>query len=39
MYDIYMDIAKNYYDISKGDYVSKLIKEQKKQTIKNINKI
>ena len=38
MYDVYMDIAKTYYDISKGDYVSKLIKKSKIQA-KNINKL
>ena len=30
MYDVYMDIAKTYYDISKGDYISKLVWEKQK---------
>ena len=38
MYDVYMDIAKTYYDISKGDYISKLI-EDKLKFGKNKNKI
>ncbi len=31
LYDIYADIAKTYHEISKGDYISKLIEEKKKQ--------
>ena len=27
LYDIYSDIAKTYYDISKGDYISRLVEE------------
>ncbi len=28
LYEVYSDIAKTYYDISKGDYVSKLVEEE-----------
>ena len=29
LYDIYSDIAKTYYDISKGDYISRLVDEER----------
>ena len=35
-YDIYSDIAKTYYEISKGDYISKLVEEERKH--KQVNK-
>ncbi len=31
LYDIYADIAKTYYDISKGDYISRLVEEERKR--------
>ncbi len=31
LYDIYSDIAKTYYDISKGDYISRLVDEERKK--------
>ncbi len=31
LYDVYADIAKTYHDISKGDYISRLVEEKKKQ--------
>ena len=35
MYEVYKDIADTYYSIAKGDYVSKILKEEhEKQTIK-----
>ncbi len=36
LYEVYSDIAKTYYDISKGDYISKLVSEKRreKQTIR-----
>lgn len=30
LYDIYSDIAKTYYDISQGDYISRLVEEKQK---------
>lgn len=39
MYEVYKDIADTYYSIAKGNYISKLIEEQKKRTSKNINKL
>lgn len=39
MYEVYKDIADTYYSIAEGDYVSKLVKEQKKRANKNINKL
>lgn len=38
MYEVYKDIADTYYSIAKGDYVSKLVVEQKKRESKHINK-
>ena len=37
VYRVYADIADTYYKISEGDYVSKLIKEQRKRESKHIN--
>ena len=31
IYDVYSDIAKTYYDISKGDYISRLIEQEKEK--------
>lgn len=31
MYEVYEDIAKTYYDISKGDYISKIVGEERKK--------
>lgn len=31
LYDGYADIAKTYHEISKGDYISHLVEEKKKQ--------
>ena len=31
LYVVYADIAKTYYDISKGDYVSKLVEEERRK--------
>ena len=31
IYSVYADIAKTYYDISKGDYISRLIEEEQKR--------
>lgn len=31
MYDVYFDIARTYYDISKGDYISRLVEEEKQR--------
>ena len=36
LYDIYSDIAKTYYDISKGDYISNLISEKKREEEKHM---
>ena len=36
LYDIYSDIAKTYYDISKGDYISNLISEKKREEEKRM---
>lgn len=36
MYDVYSDIAKTYYDISKGDYISNLISEKKREEEKRM---
>ncbi len=30
IYEVYSDIAKTYYDISKGDYISKLVEEERR---------
>lgn len=30
-YDVYSDIAKTYDEISKGDYISKLVEEEKQR--------
>ena len=30
MYEVYKDIADTYYSIAKGDYVSKLVEEERK---------
>ncbi len=30
LYDIYSDIAKTYYEISRGDYISRLVEKQQK---------
>ena len=38
MYEVYKDIADTYYSIAKGDYVSKLVVEQKKRESKHISK-
>ncbi len=32
LYELYSEIAKTYYEISKGDYISRLIEEQRKTT-------
>ena len=39
MYDVYTDIAKTYYDISKGDYISNLIEEKKREEKQQKNTI
>ena len=31
LYDVYTDIAKTYHEISKGDYISRLMEEKKRQ--------
>ena len=31
LYEVYSDIAKTYYDISKGDYISKLVEEERRK--------
>lgn len=31
LYEVYADIAKTYYDISKGDYISRLVAEEQKR--------
>jgi len=36
LYDIYSDIAKTYYDISKGDFISSLISEKKREDEKRM---
>lgn len=36
LYDIYSDIAKTYYDISKGDFISSLISEKKREEEKRM---
>lgn len=36
LYDIYSDIAETYYDISKGDYISSLISEKKREDEKRM---
>ena len=33
LYEVYADIAKTYYDISKGDYISRLIEEERKRRV------
>jgi hypothetical protein len=40
LYDVYADIAKTYYDISKGDYISRLVEEEqrKREAEKQIKK-
>ena len=36
MYDVYSDIAETYYDISKGDFISSLISEKKREEEKRM---
>lgn len=36
LYEVYADIAKTYNEISKGDYVSKLVEEERKKRVKSI---
>lgn len=31
LYDLYSDIAKTYYEISQGDYISRLVEEECRQ--------
>lgn len=31
LYEVYSDIAKTYYDISKGDYISELVEEERRR--------
>lgn len=38
LYEIYADIAKTYYDISKGDYISKLVEEEQRKRKKERDK-
>ena len=33
MYEVYRDIADTYYSIAKGDYVSKLVEEERKKQV------
>ena len=37
-YDVYSDIAKTYGEISKGDYISKLVEEEKQRREKDAKK-
>lgn len=30
LYDLYSEIAKTYYEISRGDYISRLVEEERK---------
>lgn len=36
LYDVYDDITQIYYDISKGDYISRLVKEKKREEEKSM---
>ena len=36
LYEVYADIAKTYNEISKGNYVSKLVEEERKKRVKSI---
>jgi hypothetical protein len=38
LYDIYADIAKTYQDICKGDYISRLVEEKKRQDYNDVKK-
>lgn len=38
MYEVYKDIADTYYSIAKGDYVSKLVEEERKRQEQNKRK-
>lgn len=38
LYEVYSDIAKTYYDISKGDYISRLIQKEKINEKHNIKR-
>lgn len=38
LYEVYADIAKTYYDISKGDYISKLVEEEQRKREKERDK-
>lgn len=31
LYKVYSDIAKTYYEISQGDYISRLVEEERKR--------
>lgn len=33
LYEVYADIAKTYYDISKSDYISRLVEEEQKRQV------
>lgn len=35
LYDLYSDIAKTYYDISRGDYISRLVEEERQNRERN----
>ena len=37
-YDVYSDIAKTYGEISRGDYISKLVEEEKQRREKDTKK-
>ena len=37
LYDVYDSIAKTYYDISKGDYISRLVKEKEREEEKSMD--
>jgi len=38
LYDVYTDIAKTYHEISKGDYISRLMEEKKRQEQNTVKK-
>ena len=38
LYEVYADIAKTYYDISKGDYISRLVEEEQKRRVNGQHK-
>ncbi len=38
LYDVYADIATTYHDISKGDYISRLVEEKKRQEQNTVKK-